>query len=242
MELSFSSKLKNAWNAFFNKDPTSGTIDRGFGYTYRPDRLRFHRGNEKTIVTSIFNRIAMDAAAINIRHVRLDKNDRFLSTIDSGLNQCLAIEANIDQTGRAFVQDIVMSMLDEGAVAIIPIDTSVDPTKSGSFDILTMRTGKILEWYPQHIKVQVYNDRTGEKEELFVPKRIAAIIENPLYSVVNESNSTMQRLIRKLVLLDIVDEQSSSGKLDLIIQLPYVIKSESRRQQAEIRRKEMENN
>ena len=240
MNVSISSRLKHAWNAFFNKDPTNYYRNIGSGYSYRPDRPRLTRGNEQSIVTSVYNRIALDTAAIDVMHIRLDKNERFLETIDSGLNNCLTLEANIDQTARAFMQDIVMSMLDEGSVAIIPTDTSFNPTVTGAYDILTMRTGKILEWYPKHVKVRLYNEKTGQKEDITVPKSIAAIIENPLYAVINEPNSTMQRLIRKLNLLDIIDEQSSSGKLDLIIQLPYVIKSETRRQQAENRRKDIE--
>ena len=237
--MGFLDRLQHGWNAFMNKDPTDGFKDYGMSYSYRPDRPRLTRGNEKTIVTSVYNRIALDVAAINIRHCKLDENGRFLEYVNSKLNTCLNLEANIDQTGRAFVQDVVMSMLDEGVVAIVPIDTTVDPT-NGSFDILSMRTGKITQWYPAHVKVQVYNDRTGHKEEIIMPKNKVAIIENPLFAVINEPNSTMQRLIRKLSLLDIVDEQSSAGKLDLIIQLPYVIKSEARRQQAESRRKDIE--
>lgn len=238
MELNFGSRLKHAWNAFLNKDPTPSNV--GPGYFYRPDRPRLSRGNERSIVTSIYNRLALDVAAISIMHVRLDKNGRYLETIDSGLNNCLTLEANIDQTGRAFVHDAVMSMMDEGAVALVPVDTTIDPKLSNSYDILTMRTGKVVEWHPRHVKVRVYNDRKGEKEEVMVPKSIVAIIENPLAAVINEPNSTMQRLIRKLNLLDAVDEQSSSGKLDLIIQLPYVIKTEARKQQAENRRKDIE--
>lgn len=241
MEYSFGSRLKHAWNAFLNRDPTARYRgDIGPSYSYRPDRPRLTRGNERSIVTSVYNRIALDVAAINIQHVRLDENGRFIETIDSGLNNCLNLEANIDQTGRAFIQDVVMSMLDEGCVAIVPVDTTIDPKVSSSYDIQSMRTGKILEWYPSHVKVKVYNDRTGQKEEIVVPKRTVAIIENPLYAVVNEHNSTMQRLIRKLNLLDTIDEQSGSGKLDLIIQLPYVVKTEARRQQAENRRKDIE--
>lgn len=240
MELSFGSRLKHAWNAFRNKDQPVNYVNIGTGYSHRPDRIRLTRGNERSIVTSIFNRIAIDTAQINIRHVRLDDSDRYLSDIDSALNKCLSLEANIDQTGRAFVQDIVMSMLDEGCVAIVPVDTSFNPKVTGSYDIETMRTGKILDWYPQHVRIRLYNDKRGEKEEILVPKSIVAIVENPLYAVINEPNSTMQRLIRKLNLLDTIDEQSSSGKLDLIIQLPYVIKSEARRQQAERRRKDIE--
>lgn len=241
MEVSFGSRLKHAWNVFKNRDPTADYRNIGASYYYRPDRVRFSRGNERSIVTSVYNRIALDAATINICHVRLDENDRFLSIIDSGLNNCLTVESNIDQTGRAFLQDVVMSMMDEGCVAIVPVDTSFNPAVTSSYDILTMRTGKIVEWHPAHIKVRVYNDRTGEKGEVLVAKSEAAIIENPLYAVMNEPNSTMQRLIRKLNLLDVIDEQSGSGKLDLIIQLPYVVKTETKRQQAERRRKDIEN-
>ncbi len=242
MEITFGSRLKHAWNAFFNKDPTRSYYDIGMGYSYRPDRMRFSRGNERSIVTSVYNRIALDASAVDLFHVRLDENKRFLSVIDSGLNNCLTIEANTDQTGRAFLQDIVVSMMDEGCVAVIPTDTDVDPENGvmGSFDIDAMRTGQILEWFPRHVRVRVYNERTGRKEEILMAKQAVAIIENPLYAVMNEPNSTMQRLIRKLNLLDVVDEQNSSGKLDLIIQLPYVIKTEARRQQAENRRKDIE--
>lgn len=241
MENSFTSRLKHAWNAFFNKDPTDYYKNVGTSYTYRPDRPRLTRGNERSIVTSVYNRIGLDASSVSIQHVRLDENNRFLSVIDSGLNNCLTVEANIDQTGRAFIQDIVMSMLDEGSVAIVPVDTTFNPEITGSYDILSMRTGQILEWYPSHVKVRVYNEKTGRKEDIVVPKNTVGIVENPLYAVINEPNSTMQRLIRKLNLLDVVDEQSSSGKLDLIIQLPYVIKTEARRQQAENRRKDIEN-
>lgn len=232
-------RLQHGWNAFRNRDPTPN-YNVGYSYGYRPDRIRFTRGNERTIVTSVYNRIAMDVSGVNIRHCRLDDNERFIEEISSGLNNCLNLEANIDQTGRAFIQDVVMSMLDEGCVAIIPIDTTFNPAQTNSYDILSMRTGKILEWYPEHIRVRVYNDRTGKKEEIIVPKSTVGIIENPLYAVINEPNSTMQRLIRKLALLDVTDEQTASGKLDLIIQLPYVIKSEARRQQAEQRRKDIE--
>ena len=234
-------RLQHAWNAFFNnRDPTVHYQEIGSGYTYRPDRPRLTRGNERSIVTSVYNRIAMDCAAVDIKHVRLDENERFLEEIDSDLNNCLSIEANADQTGRAFIQDIVMSMLDEGCVAIVPTDTMLDPKVTDSYKIFSMRTGKIIEWYPAHVKVRVYNEKTGRKEDIVLPKRIVGIIENPLYAVINEPNSTMQRLIRKLCLLDAVDEQSSSGKLDLIIQLPYIIKTEARRQQAETRRKDIE--
>ena len=234
------SRLKHAWNAFFNRDPTEGYRVYEASYSSRPDRVRFSRGNERSTVTSIYNRIAMDVAAIDIRHVRLDENGRFTEEIDSGLNNCLSLEANLDQTGRAFIQDVVMSMLDEGCVALVPVDTDRDPKNVGSFDILTMRTGRIVEWYPSKVKVKVYNERTGQKEDLILPKSMVGIIENPLYAIINEPNSTMQRLIRKLNLLDAVDEQSSSGKLDMIIQLPYVIKTEARRQQAEQRRADIE--
>lgn len=242
MEIAVGSRLKHAWNAFRNNSSQSYYRDVGIGYSYRPDRPRFTRGNERSIVTSVYNRIALDVAQINIQHVRLDDNDRFLEVIDSGLNTCLSLEANIDQTGRSFIQDIVMSMFDEGCVAVVPVDTDDDPGDGipGSFDVDTMRTGKIIEWYPQHVKVRLYNDQTGLKEDIMLPKSAVAIIENPLYAVMNEPNSTMQRLIRKLNLLDVVDEQSSSGKLDLIIQLPYVIKTEARRLQAENRRREIE--
>ena len=202
--------------------------------------MRFTRGNERSIVTSVYNRIALDAASIDIMHVQLDKDDRFESIRDSALNECLTRNANIDQTGRAFIQDVVMSMLDEGCVAIVPVDTTFNPDITNSYDINTMRTAKIVEWYPAHVKVNLYNDRTGRKEDLILPKKTVAIIENPLYAVINEPNSTMQRLIRKLNLLDVIDEQSGSGKLDLIIQLPYVIKTDARRQQAEQRRKDIE--
>ena len=241
MEMSFGSRLKQAWNAFFNKDPTDDYYkDVGASYYYRPDRPRLTRGNEKSIVTAVYNRIALDVSAMAIMHTRLDDNDRYLETIESGLNNCLTLEANLDQTGDAFKQDIVMSMLDEGCVAIVPVDTTMNPNITNSYDILTMRTGKILEWHPQHIKVRVYNERTGEKEDILVAKKTVAIIENPLYAVINEPNSTMQRLIRKLSLLDVVDEQSSAGKLDLIIQLPYIIKTDARRKQAENRRQDIE--
>ena len=240
MAKSFLSRLKHAWNAFNNKDPTPKYQDIGASYYYRPDRQRFTGGNERTIVTSVYNRIALDAAAVEIKHVRLDENGRYLETIDSGINRCLNEEANIDQTGRAFIQDVVMSMLDEGCVAIVPVDTTFNPNITNSYDVQSMRVGKILQWYPNHIQVRVYNEKTGNKEDIIVPKNMVGIIENPLYAVINEPNSTMQRLIRKLSLLDAVDEQSGSGKLDLIIQLPYTIKTEARRQQAEARRKEIE--
>lgn len=234
-------RLQHAWNAFVNnRDPTADYRNIGAGYAYRPDRPRLTRGNERSIVTSVYNRIALDAAAIKLQHCKLDENDRLVSTLDTGLNKCLTLEANIDQTGRAFIQDIVMSMLDEGCVAIVPVETTIDPKNTESYKIESMRTAKILEWYPEHVRVRLYNERVGRKEEITLPKKMVAIVENPLYAVVNEPNSTMQRLIRKLSLLDVTDEQTASGKLDLIIQLPYIIKSEARRQQAEQRRKDIE--
>lgn len=238
--MGFIDRLQHAWNAFSNRDPTDEYRNVGMSYGIRPDRARFTRGNEKSIVTSVYNRIAMDVASIAIKHVRLDENDRYIETVDSGLNTCLSIEANIDQTGRAFIQDAVMSLLDEGCVALVPVDTSIDPKVSGSYDIHSMRTAKIIEWYPDRVKVRIYNDKKGEREEIILPKKMVAIIENPLYAVVNEPNSTLKRLVRKLVLLDAVDEQTSSGKMDLIIQLPYVIKTDARRKQAEDRRKDIE--
>ena len=233
-------RIQHAWNAFMNKDPTYNYQGVGMGYSYRPDRPRLTRGNERSIINSIFNKIALDVASIDIVHCKLDENNRYIETIDSGLNNCLTLEANIDQTGRAFIQDVVMSMLDEGSVAIVPVDTTINPKDTNSYDIVSMRTGKILAWYPEHVRVQLYNEKTGKKEELILPKKTVGIIENPLYTVINEQNSTMQRLKRKLALLDMVDEQNSSGKLDLIIQLPYVVKSDARRQQAEKRRKDIE--
>lgn len=234
-------RLQHAWNAFVYNDNTYVDPQNLGGLsTYKPDRVHFSRGVERSIVTSVYNRLALDVSSIAIKHVRLDENGRFKEEVDSGLQNCLNVEANIDQTGRAFLQDVVMSMLDEGCVAIVPVDTTIDPAKSGSYEINTMRTGKILEWYPAHVRIRVYNDKRGIHEEIVLPKSAVAIIENPLYAVINEPNSTMQRLIRKLNLLDVVDEQTSSGKLDLIIQLPYVIKSEARRKQAEERRKDIE--
>lgn len=241
MDLPFGARVKQAWNAFMDKDSFSRYRDIGPGYYRRPDRPMFTRGNERSIVTSVFNRIAIDAASINLRHVRLDENDRFVETMDTGLNNCLSVEANTDQTGRAFVQDAVMSMLDEGCIAIVPVDTTGDPNSTGAYDINSMRVGKIIDWYPQHVKVRVYNERTGNKEDVTLHKSIAAIVENPLFAVVNEPNSTLKRLIAKLNLLDAIDQQSGSGKLDLIIQLPYVIKTEARRQQAETRRQDIVN-
>lgn len=234
-------RLKRSINAFVNnRDPTIHYREIGGSYSYRPDRRRLTVRNERSIVNAIINRIAMDAASVDIRHVRLDENKRYLEEIDSGLNNCLSLEANIDQTGQAFIHDIVVSMLDEGCVAAAPIDTDVDPRNTDSYEIITMRTGKIINWYPMHVKASLYNDRTGQKEELLLHKSKTAIMENPFFSVMNESNSTMQRLVRKLNLLDAIDEQSGSGKLDLIIQLPYVIKTPTRKAQAEERRRDIE--
>lgn len=238
--MGFFNRLQHGWNAFVNaRDPTL-EYSTGPGYYYRPDRPRFTRGNERSIVTSVYNRIALDVSAISIQHVRLDDNGRFSSVIESGLNNCLTLDANMDQTGRAFIQDVVMSMLDEGCVAIVPVDTTLDPAVTSSFDINTMRVGKIIEWRPKHVKVRIYNEKTAKKEEVILSKKEVAIVENPLYAVMNEPNSTMQRLIHKLSLLDITDEQTASGKLDLIIQLPYVIRTEAKKQQAENRRKDVE--
>ena len=238
--MGFFNRLQHGWNAFVNaRDPTL-EYSTGPGYYYRPDRPRFTRGNERSIVTSVYNRIALDVSAISIQHVRLDDNGRFSSVIESGLNNCLTLDANMDQTGRAFIQDVVMSMLDEGCVAIVPVDTTLDPAVTSSFDINTMRVGKIIEWRPKHVKVRIYNEKTAKKEEVILYKKEVAIVENPLYAVMNEPNSTMQRLIHKLSLLDITDEQTASGKLDLIIQLPYVIRTEAKKQQAENRRKDIE--
>lgn len=240
MELSVGSRFKNAWNAFRNREPTKVFQDIGYGYSYRPDRFRLTRGNERSIVTSVYNRIALDVAAIDIQHVQLDAEGQFCDVVQSGLNNCLSTEANLDQTGRAFIQDAVMSMMDEGCIAIVPVDTDDDPDDTTGYQILSMRVGRIRDWYPKHVRVELYNEEKGRKQDIVVPKSTVAIVENPLYAVINEPNSTMQRLIRKLNLLDAVDEQSSSGKLDLIIQLPYVIKTEARRKQAEKRRKDIE--
>ena len=235
-------RFKRSFNVFLNRDPTD-FYRREVGevsYGYRPDRVRFTRGNERSIITAIYNRIALDAASVDILHTKLDENGRFLETINSGLNRCLAVEANADQSGRAYRQDVFQSILDEGCIAMVPTDTDVNPEDTTSYDILTMRTGKILEWRPKSIKAKVYNERTGKREDIVVPKASTAIIENPFYAVMNEPSSTMQRLIRKLNILDAIDEQSGSGKLDMIIQLPYIIKTEARRQQAEDRRKDIE--
>lgn len=238
MEFNIKTRLAHAWNAFMNRDPTYYNV--GPGYSLRPDRPRLGHGNERSIVSSIFNRIALDVATIDIKHCRLDSTGRFVEEIESGINRCLNFEANIDQSGRAFIHDVVLSMLDEGAVAIVPVDTSFNPKISNSFSIDSVRTGKIIEWYPKHVKVRIYNDRRGEKEDILLPKSQVGIIENPLYAIVNEPNSTLQRLMRKLSLLDATDEKTASGKLNLIIQLPYVAKTQARREQAERRRNDME--
>jgi len=237
---SFTDRLQHAWNAFLNKDPTK-YVNYGSSYSSRPDRIRMTRGNERSIVTSVCNRVALDVAQLTVKHVRLDEKGRYVSDVESGLNECLTLSANLDQTNRAFLQDAVMSMFDEGCIAIVPVDTKVNPLITGSYEIETMRVGKIVDWYPQFIKVRLYNEQTSRFEELVLPKKIVAIVENPLYSVMNEPNSTLQRLIRKLNLLDVIDEQSGAGKLDLIISLPYAIKTDARRAQAEARRKDIEN-
>ena len=238
--MALTNRLQHAWNAFLNRDPTYWRASYGPASYYRPDKIRPTMGNERSMVSSVYNRIALDVAYIDIFHARLDDDGRYTEQISSGLNECLNLSANVDQTGKAFIQDIVMSMMDEGVVAIVPVDTTINPEKSGSFDILSMRTGKIKEWYPEHVTVELYNEKTGIKEDLLLPKNTIGIIENPLYAVMNEPNSTLQRLIRKLNLLDVIDEQSGSGKLDLIIQLPYVIKTPARKQQAEERRRDIE--
>lgn len=237
-------RLKHAWNAFTanNKDElyASPSYDLGMPSTYRPDRLYFTRGNERSIITSVYNRIAIDCSRVDIKHVKLDDNGRYSETIDSDLNNCLTMEANKDQSARAFMQDVVESLFDEGCVAIVPVDTTLDINKTSSYDIQTVRTGRIITWYPDHVQIDIYNDRSGKRENIYMPKKDVAIIENPLYSIMNERNSTLQRLIRKLNILDAIDEQSGSGKLNLIIQLPYVVKSDLRKQQAEARREEIE--
>ena len=240
--MGFMDRLKHGWNAFRNpRDPTYNTRNgMGMTYSYRPDRVQFRMGTERTIVSAFMNRIGLDVAAIDIRHVKLDDEGRFKEYVKSGLDTCLTTEANIDQTGRGLKQDIVMSMLSEGVVAVVPVDTDVDPTQTGSYDIQSMRVGKILEWRPKEVKVRLYNENSGQKEDILLPKKTVAIIENPLFAVINEPNSTMQRLIRKLAILDAIDEQSGSGKLDMIIQLPYVVKTETGRQRAEERRKGIE--
>lgn len=241
MDQSLGSRLKHAWNVFMNRDPTGMSYQvLGGGSSSRPDRVRLSRGNERSVVTSVYNRIAMDVAAIGVRHVRQDQNGRFLYEMESGLNHCLTVEANLDQTSRAFYQDMVMSVLDEGVVAVVPTVYTSSLREGNFYSISSLRTGKITEWFPNAVRVQLYNEQTGRKEEIIRPKNMVAIIENPLYAIINEPNSTMQRLIRKLNLLDLVDEQSSSGKLDLIIQLPYIIKTDARRDQAEKRRRDIE--
>jgi hypothetical protein len=238
MALDIGARIMHAWNAFTTRSPTNSYY--GPSYSYRPDRMRFTRGNERSIVTSVYNRIALDAASVAIQHVVLDKNGRFLEVKDSGLNNCLNLEANIDQTGRSFLQDAYMSLLDEGSIAIVPVDTDLDPEDTSGYKIDTLRVGKIVDWYPSAVKVNLYNEKTGRKQDVILPKKMVAIVENPFYAVFNEPNSTMQRLIRKLNLLDAIDEQSASGKLDLIIQLPYTVKSQTRKEQAEERRKNIE--
>lgn len=238
--MAFTDTLQHAWNAFLSREPTYTNRDLGYSSSYRPDHIRFSRGNERSIVTAVYNRIAIDVALVNIEHVRLDENGRYTETIKSKLQNALSLDANIDQTGRAFMLDLVMSMFDEGVVAVVPIDTTYDPIHTDSYDIKTIRTGKVVEWFPQHVKVNVYNEKIGRKEDILLPKKMVAIIENPLYNVMNEPNSTLQRLIRTLNQLDLINGQTTSGKLDLIIQLPYVIKSDARKVQAEARRAEIE--
>lgn len=236
-------KLTHAWNVFKGRDPTTyhpPDISVGYSSSYRPDRVRMSYGNERSIVTSIYNRIAVDVSAVSFKHVKLDDRGNYVSEIDSGINNCLSVEANLDQTHRELIRDIVISMFDEGCVALVPTDTESTPKDSGAYDILTMRTGKITEWFPEYVRVNVYNEKTGKKEDLILPKRQVSIIENPFYSVMNEPNSTLQRLIRTLNRIDRTDEANSSGKLDLIIQLPYVVKTPLKREQAETRRKEIE--
>lgn len=240
-DYTFSDRLKHAWNAFTSRDPTPPIQPAVYGgFSYRPDRMYFHRGGERSVVASIITRIAIDVAAIDLKHVKLDEEGQYLKDVNSGLNNILTLEANIDQTSRSFIQDMVQSLLEEGSICVVPVETSIDPRHNDSYQINTMRVGKIVQWYPQHVKVDLYNDQNGKHQEVTLPKKMVAIIENPLYSVMNEPNSTLQRLIRKLALLDVVDEQSSSGKLDLIIQLPYVVKSQTRKDQAEERRKQIE--
>lgn len=240
MPMSLGTRLKHSWNAFFNKDPTTNYMGASYGTSYFPGRRRLFIRNERSIVTSVYNRIAMDVAAIDFEHVKLDSSGRFSDTVADGLNNCLTCEANIDQTSQAFFIDLVMSMIDEGVVAVVPVDTTVNPFKSGGFDVLSLRVGRIVSWYPEYVRIRLYNDIIGKEQEVTLPKRMVGIIENPLYSVMNEPNSTLQRLIRKLNLLDYVDEQSSSGKLDLIIGLPYVVKTPSQKERAEERRKDIE--
>ena len=242
--MGFLDRLAHAWNAFKQiEEPNTyrapNYFNLGYSTTQRPDRMYFSKGNERSIITAVYNRIAIDCAAVKIQHVKMDEKDRYSDTVDSKLNTCLTLEANKDQTGRAFIQDLIQSMFDEGCVAAVPIDTTIDP-RFGSFDIESIRVGKITQWYPDDVQIEVYNDRIGQKQTIMMPKKSVAIIENPLYSIMNAPNSTLQRLIRKLNILDAIDEQSGSGKLDLIIQLPYIVKTETRRQQAEQRRKDIE--
>lgn len=239
MAINVGSRLKRAWNAFTNRDPPWTIYSAGGGYSYRPDRVRLNRSNDRTILTAIYTRIAMDAASITMNHVRLDENGRYDETVDSGLNSCLNLSANIDQTGRALRYDLFLSMLDEGVVAVVPVDMEMNPD-NGKFDIRSMRVGKVKEWYPDDVRVELYNDRTGQKEEVTLPKKWVALIENPFYAVMNEPNGTIQRLIRKLNLMDVIDEQVGSGKLDMIIQLPYTVRTDIKKKQAEERRKELE--
>ena len=240
MPQTFGDRLRHAWNAFTNKDPTYRSVGMGESSSSRQDRTRLTRGNERSIINSVYNRIAMDVASLKINHVRLDANDRFSEIITSGLNTCLTLDANIDQTGRAFMQDAVLSLLDEGSVAIVPVDTTFNPTRTGSYEIESLRVGRVVEWFPRHVRVEIYNDRIGRKQEVTLPKSVVAIVENPLYAVMNERNSTLQRLIRKLNLLDVIDEQSGANKLDMIIQLPYVIKNPLKKQEAQQRVKQVE--
>ena len=234
-------RLMHAWNAFRSRDPTAYTNQQlGYSSSIRLDQSRLRVTNERSVIISVYNRIALDVSAVTIKHVRADQNGRFECEINSGLNYCLTTEPNLDQSGRALIQDIVMSMFDEGVVAVVPVETTLNPEETGSFEINTLRTGRIVGWYPEHVRVRLYNEAKGVHEELTLPKKIVAIIENPFYSVMNEPNSTLKRLLRKLTILDAIDEQSGAGKLDLIIQLPYVIKTEAKREQAEKRRKDIE--
>lgn len=240
---SIGQRLTHAWNAFHDRDQNSEIYiykDEGYGTTYNPSRVRLSSKTERSLLTAVTTRIAIDVASFNIEHARVDDNNQYLETIDSSLNQCLKVEANKDQTGRALIQDIVMSMFDEGVVAVVPVETSISPLSNGSYNIYQLRTGSIIDWYPNYVRVELYNDRSGQRERLLIPKNIVAIIENPLYAIINEPNSTFKRLIRKLSLLDTTDESVSSGKLDIIIQLPYVIKSEARQKQAEERKQAIE--
>ena len=235
-------RLMHAWNAFSNREAVYGypQYDFGMGYSIRPDRVRLTLGSERTIVSSIYNQIAIDVSAISVVHARMDQNGRFLESVSSGLNECLSISANVDQSGRNFIQEAVISLFDEGAIAIVPVDTTINPQVSGGYDIRSLRTGKILDWFPDHIRVEVYNEKLGRKEEVTLPKSMVAIIENPLYLVMNEPNSTLKRLVNKINLLDSIDTQSGSGRLDLFIQLPYTIRSDARRAQAIQRTKDIE--